>query len=108
MFLIIYIYMVNWTYNDDSKLIEKHTELGDEWSLIAKYLTEKRQKISNELGELTANDAKNRMDSEIIKDLSNIDKEIKYLEKYYTEKTEAPTITSLLSFNFNFFVIMST
>ena len=85
--------MVNWTYNDDSKLIEKHTELGDEWSLIAKYLTDER----GDGGEITANDAKNRMDTEIIKKLSNIDKDIKYLEKYYQEKTEAPTSTSFLS-----------
>jgi K+/H+ antiporter YhaU regulatory subunit KhtT len=86
--------MVNWTYKDDYNLIEKHAELGDEWSLIAKDLTEKRKE---ELGEITANDAKNRMDTEIIKELSNIDKDIDYLEKYYKEKTEDPTITSLLS-----------
>lgn len=84
--------MVNWTYNDDSKLIEKHTELGDEWSLIAKYLTDER----GDGGEITANDAKNRMDTEIIKELSNIDKDIDYLEKYY-EKTETPNNDSFLS-----------
>ena len=85
--------MVNWTYNDDSKLIEKHTELGDEWSLIAKYLTEERKEDG---GEITANDAKNRMDTEIIKELSNIDKDIDYLENYY-EKTEPPNNASHLS-----------
>ena len=84
--------MVNWTYKDDYNLIEKHAELGDEWSLIAKYLTDERE----DGGEITANDAKNRMDTEIIKELSNIDKDIDYLEKYY-KKTEPPNNDSLLS-----------
>lgn len=87
--------MVNWTQKDDYNLIEKHAELGDEWSSISEELTEQRKEYG--LGEITANDAKNRMDTEIIKKLSNIDKDIKYLETYYKEKTEAPTITSFLS-----------
>ena len=87
--------MVNWTWTDDYNLIEKHAELGDEWSSISEELTAKRKDYG--LGEITANDAKNRMDTEIIKKLSNIDKDIKYLEKYYQEKTEAPTSTSFLS-----------
>ena len=90
--------MVNWTRDDDYKLIEKHTEVGDNWYLIAKYLTE--QRISDELGEITANDVKNRWYSEIfknIKDLSNLEGEIINLEKYYKEKTDTPNYYSLLS-----------
>jgi len=90
--------MVNWTRDDDYKLIEKHTEVGDNWYLIAKYLTE--QRISDELGEITANDVKNRWYSEIfknIKDLSNLEGEIINLEKYYKEKTDTPNYHSLLS-----------
>lgn len=90
--------MVNWTRDDDYKLIEKHTEVGDNWYSIAKYLTE--QRISDELGEITANDVKNRWYSEIfknIKDLSNLEGEIINLEKYYKEKTDTPNYYSLLS-----------